>query len=60
MLLQISADAVVESARPGQIVATGTPEDVAKVKVSYTGQYLHELLGRRTNARNDTKRHAAE
>ena len=24
----------------GKIVATGTPEDVAKVKKSYTGQYL--------------------
>jgi excinuclease ABC subunit A len=31
----------------GRIIATGTPEDVAKVKESYTGQYLKELLGRR-------------
>jgi excinuclease ABC subunit A len=31
----------------GKIVATGTPEDVAKVKESYTGQYLKELLARR-------------
>ncbi len=30
----------------GQIVAAGTPEDVAKVKLSYTGQYLKALLGR--------------
>ena len=28
----------------GQIVAQGTPEDVAKVKASYTGQYLKNLL----------------
>lgn len=28
----------------GEIVATGTPEDVAKVKRSYTGQYLKPLL----------------
>ncbi len=28
----------------GQIVAEGTPEDVAKVKESYTGQYLKEYL----------------
>ena len=28
----------------GEIVATGTPEDVAKVKKSYTGQYLARLL----------------
>ncbi len=31
----------------GRIVATGTPEDVAKVKESYTGQYLKDLLARR-------------
>lgn len=28
----------------GEIIATGTPEQVAKVKKSYTGQYLKELL----------------
>lgn len=28
----------------GMIVATGTPESVAKVKASYTGQYLKPLL----------------
>jgi excinuclease ABC subunit A len=28
----------------GTIVATGTPEQVAKVKESYTGQYLKEML----------------
>ncbi len=28
----------------GQILATGTPEDVAKEKKSYTGQYLQKLL----------------
>jgi excinuclease ABC subunit A len=26
------------------VVAEGTPEDVAKVKASYTGQFLAELL----------------
>ncbi|MBA4132036.1 MAG: excinuclease ABC subunit A [Hyphomicrobium sp.] len=31
----------------GHIVALGTPEDVAKVKESYTGQYLKDLLARR-------------
>ena len=31
----------------GRIVAEGTPEDVAKVAESYTGQYLQELLGRK-------------
>ena len=28
----------------GRIVATGTPEDVAKVKASYTGQFLKGVL----------------
>ena len=28
----------------GQIVATGTPEEVDKVKGSYTGQYLKDKL----------------
>ena len=42
----------------GSIVAEGPPEDVAKVKESYTGQYLKELLGRRSALR--TKREAAE
>ena len=31
----------------GRLVAVGTPEDVAKVKESYTGQYLKDLLARR-------------
>jgi excinuclease ABC subunit A len=31
----------------GRIVAAGTPEQVAKVKESYTGQFLEELLKRR-------------
>ena len=28
----------------GKVVATGTPEEVAKVKNSYTGQYLRKVL----------------
>jgi excinuclease ABC subunit A len=32
--------------RGGDIVAAGTPEDVADVKESYTGQYLRGMLGR--------------
>jgi excinuclease ABC subunit A len=28
----------------GKVVATGTPEDVAKAKGSYTGQFLLPLL----------------
>ena len=29
----------------GEIIATGTPEDVAKVEASYTGKFLAPLLG---------------
>jgi excinuclease ABC subunit A len=39
----------------------GTPEDVARVKESYTGQYLRELLGRRAaSGRGKREREAAE
>ncbi|MCX8124585.1 MAG: excinuclease ABC subunit UvrA [Spirochaetes bacterium] len=31
----------------GRIVAQGTPEEVAKVKESYTGQFLREILSRK-------------
>ena len=30
--------------RGGEIIATGTPEQVAKVTRSYTGQYLRKML----------------
>jgi excinuclease ABC subunit A len=32
----------------GEIVAQGTPKQVAKVKGSYTGQYLAKIIGQRT------------
>ena len=35
----------------GEIVATGTPEDVAKVKRSYTGAFLKPVLSRTKDAR---------
>jgi excinuclease ABC subunit A len=44
----------------GRIVAQGTPEDVARVKESYTGQYLRDLLGRRPAGRGKREREAAE
>jgi excinuclease ABC subunit A len=31
----------------GEIVATGTPEDIVKVKRSYTGAFLGPVLARR-------------
>ncbi|MBQ3962722.1 MAG: hypothetical protein II678_04160, partial [Erysipelotrichaceae bacterium] len=31
----------------GTVVATGTPEEVAQVEGSYTGQYLKKVLGER-------------
>lgn len=45
----------------GRIVAEGTPEDVAKVKESYTGKYLKDLLARRPlKASGNGKKAAAE
>lgn len=32
--------------RGGEVVAEGTPEDVAEVSASYTGQYLRPMLER--------------
>ncbi|MEM6467788.1 MAG: hypothetical protein AAF679_14990, partial [Pseudomonadota bacterium] len=34
----------------GEIVAVGTPEDVAKVERSHTGRYLKEILSARKMA----------
>jgi len=31
----------------GEVVAAGTPEQVARVPQSYTGQYLKKMLARR-------------
>lgn len=30
--------------RGGEIIATGTPEEIAKNKKSYTGQYLKTII----------------
>ena len=53
-----TADYVIDlgpegGARGGQVVAAGTPEEIARVAASYTGQFLAPLLGarrRRTTA----------
>jgi Ca-activated chloride channel homolog len=42
----------------GKVVATGTPEEVAKVASSYTGQYLKQLLDKRGGASSRGKRPA--
>jgi excinuclease ABC subunit A len=44
-----SADHIIDmgpegGAGGGQVVATGTPEEVAKSKKSYTGQFLAHML----------------
>jgi excinuclease ABC subunit A len=31
----------------GTVVATGTPEQVAEIKESYTGQYLSKILAKK-------------
>jgi excinuclease ABC subunit A len=43
----------------GEIVAAGTPEDVAKMKRSYTGQFLAPVLARR-HAKRRPRTEAAE
>ena len=43
----------------GAIVAGETPEDVAKVKESYTGKYLRDLLARRGGAAQEKRPLAA-
>ena len=40
--------------RGGTVVAEGTPEDVAKVNASYTGQFLAEIL--KTNRKAPAKK----
>ncbi|MCK9927618.1 hypothetical protein MXD62_10615, partial [Frankia sp. Mgl5] len=40
--------------RGGQIIATGTPEEVIKVAASYTGQFLGPIL-ERDRARTQSK-----
>jgi excinuclease ABC subunit A len=42
----------------GTVVAQGTPEDVARVPQSHTGQYLAPLVGSRTPARTPAARKA--
>jgi len=44
--------------RGGTVVAEGTPEDVARVKASYTGQYLAEILesNRKSASSKSTKK----
>jgi excinuclease ABC subunit A len=47
-----SADYIIDlgpegGAQGGKVVASGTPEEVAKVKKSYTGQALKEVLNRK-------------
>ncbi len=42
----------------GEIVAAGTPEDIAKVKASYTGQYLAKMLKRKAPKKAKTPKAA--
>ena len=38
----------------GNVVATGTPEQIAKVKNSYTGQFLNKIL-KHIKSQDETK-----
>ncbi len=51
-----TADWIIElgpegGTRGGAIIAAGTPEDVAQVEASYTGQYLRPLFEKRAKKR---------
>ena len=37
----------------GQIIATGTPEEVAKIKGSYTGEFLQPILDKTNTGKNN-------
>ena len=38
----------------GEVIATGTPEEVARVTLSYTGQFLRQLLAEGSHSRADS------
>ena len=40
----------------GEVIATGTPEEVAQVKKSYTGQYLASVLGQASKVQSPSQR----
>ena len=44
----------------GKIIATGTPEDIAAVKRSYTGQFLKQVLARGDAGRKRKRRIEAD
>jgi len=44
----------------GEIVAAGTPEDIVKVKRSYTAAFLRPVLARETMGRRKKRIEAAE
>ena len=54
--LQINLDLGPEGGdRGGQVIAAGTPEDVAKTKGSFTGEFLQPLLKARREPRRATR-----
>jgi excinuclease ABC subunit A len=56
-----SADQIIDlgpegGSQGGKLVAVGTPEEVSRVKKSYTGQALKEVLNRKFPAKKKTKK----
>ena len=41
--------------RGGTVIAQGTPEEVAKNPISYTGQYIKRILDAQTSKKTDEK-----
>ncbi len=44
----------------GEIIATGTPEDIAAMKQSHTGQYLKRMLGKNKSTQKNKKKRSAK
>jgi excinuclease ABC subunit A len=59
------ADAIIDlgpegGEEGGRVVATGTPEQLSRLRKSYTGRYLREVLPKRRSARKNKKKRRAQ
>ena len=46
--------------RGGMVIATGTPEEVAKVKESYTGYYVGKIMKRDAGRQKEREKNATK
>jgi excinuclease ABC subunit A len=59
------ADAIIDlgpegGEEGGRVVATGTPEQLSRLRKSYTGRYLREVLPKKRTARKNKKKRRAQ